>query len=36
MASDLSLAFEALDLTADAGLTMLTYTAEPGTPSEAA
>ena len=33
---DLSLTFEALDLTADAGLKMLTYTAEPGTPSEAA
>jgi transcriptional regulator with XRE-family HTH domain len=31
---DLSLAYEALALTADQGLTLLTYTAEPGSPSQ--
>jgi transcriptional regulator with XRE-family HTH domain len=31
---DLTLAFEVLDLTADAGLTITTYTAEPGSSSE--
>jgi hypothetical protein len=31
---DLSLAFEALDLAADAGLRISAYTAEPGSPSE--
>ncbi len=30
---DLTLAFEALDLAADAGLRISAYTAEPGTPS---
>jgi transcriptional regulator with XRE-family HTH domain len=31
---DLTLTFEALDLTADAGLRIAAYTAEPGTPSD--
>jgi transcriptional regulator with XRE-family HTH domain len=31
---DLSLAYEGLALTADQGLTLLTYTAEPGSPSQ--
>jgi transcriptional regulator with XRE-family HTH domain len=31
---DLSLAYEGLALTADPGLTLLTYTAEPGSPSQ--
>jgi transcriptional regulator with XRE-family HTH domain len=33
---DLSLAYEGLALTADQGLTLLTYTAEPGSPSQQA
>ena len=33
---DLDLAFEMLQLTADPGLTLLTYSAEPGTPSDEA
>jgi MmyB-like transcription regulator ligand binding domain len=33
---DLSLTFEMLELRADAGLTLLTYTAEPGSKSEEA
>jgi hypothetical protein len=33
---DLSLTFEMLELSADAGLTLLTYTAEPGSKSEEA
>jgi hypothetical protein len=31
---DLSLAYEAMALTADQGLMLLTYTAEPGSPSQ--
>jgi hypothetical protein len=33
---DLSLTFEMMELRADTGLTMLTYTAEPGSKSEEA
>jgi transcriptional regulator with XRE-family HTH domain len=36
VAGDLDLTFEALELPADTGLTILTYTAEPDTPSEEA
>jgi transcriptional regulator with XRE-family HTH domain len=31
---DLSLTYEAMELTADPGLTLITYTAEPGSPSQ--
>ena len=33
---DLSLTYESMELSADTGLTMFAYTAEPGTPSEQA
>jgi hypothetical protein len=33
---DLTLAYESLGLPADPGLTLVTYSAEPGSPSEAA
>ena len=36
MVGDLSLAYEAMTLAADPGLTLLTYTAEPGSPSSQA
>jgi hypothetical protein len=36
LVGDMTLAFEALDLPADPGLSLLTYMAEPGSPSEAA
>jgi hypothetical protein len=35
LVGDLSLAYESLDLPADAGLTIVTYSAEPGSASEA-
>jgi len=36
LVGDMTLAYEALDLPADPGLTIVTYSAEPGSPSEAA
>jgi transcriptional regulator with XRE-family HTH domain len=36
LVGDLTLAYESLDLAADAGLTIVTYSAEPGSSSEAA
>jgi transcriptional regulator with XRE-family HTH domain len=36
LVGDLTLAYESLELPADAGLTLVTYSAEPGSPSEAA
>jgi MmyB-like transcription regulator ligand binding domain len=36
VAGDLELTYEALELPADPGLTMITYTAEPGAASQAA
>lgn len=36
LVGDLTLAYEALQLTADPGLTLVTYSAEPGSPSEEA
>jgi len=36
LVGDLTLAYEALELPADAGLTIVTYSAEPGSASEAA
>ena len=36
LVGDLTLVYEALQLPADPGLTLVTYSAEPGTPSEAA
>jgi transcriptional regulator with XRE-family HTH domain len=36
LVGDLTLAYEALELPADAGLTIVTYSAEPGSPSETA
>lgn len=36
LVGDLTLGYELLDLPADAGLTLVTYSAEPGTPSAAA
>jgi hypothetical protein len=34
LVGDLTLAFEMLDLPSDPGLSLLTYSAEPGSPSE--
>jgi hypothetical protein len=36
LVGDLTLAYESLELPADAGLTLVTYSAEPGSASEAA
>lgn len=36
LVGELTLAYESLDLPADAGLTIVTYSAEPGSASEAA
>jgi hypothetical protein len=36
LVGDLTLTYESLELPADAGLTLVTYSAEPGSPSEAA
>jgi hypothetical protein len=36
LVGDLTLAFEMLELPADPGLSLLTYSAEPGSPSEEA
>jgi hypothetical protein len=36
LVGDLTLAYESLELPADTGLTMVTYSAEPGSPSETA
>ncbi len=36
LVGDLTLAYERLELPADAGLAIVTYSAEPGSPSEAA
>jgi hypothetical protein len=36
LVGDLTLAYESLQLPADPGLTLVTYSAEPGSPSESA
>jgi hypothetical protein len=36
LVGDITLAYEALELTAEPGLTIVTYSAEPGSPSEQA